>query len=161
MRLRRDILRLRSRLRLTSAWQASDELRRAVNKGTLRAFRNADRFTTFKIFRWPGALRRRLAPGQLGRSDRFRETLNMFVLVRAVTYAALFIGVVLVYLPGRFLSWSGIVEPATTGAPQVAGMIMVTIGTVIALWCVFTFVFIGKGTPAPFDPPRKLVIRRP
>src|SRR5260370_1625400 len=68
----------------------------------------------------------------------------MFVLVRAITYAALFIGFVLVYLPGRFLSWSGIVEPATTGAPQVAGMIMVMIGTVIALWCVFTFVFIGK-----------------
>jgi hypothetical protein len=44
----------------------------------------------------------------------------------------LFIGFVLVYLPGRFLSWSGIVAPATTGAPQVAGMIIVTIGTVIA-----------------------------
>src|SRR5260370_22951307 len=52
-------------------------------------------------------------------------------------------------------------EPATTGAPQVAGMITVTIGTAIAFWCVFTFVFIGKGTPAPFDPPRKLVIRGP
>jgi protein-S-isoprenylcysteine O-methyltransferase Ste14 len=85
----------------------------------------------------------------------------VFVLVRAVIYAALFIGFVLVYLPSRFLSWSGIVEPATAGTPQVAGMIMVTIGTVIALWCVFTFVFIGKGTPAPFDPPRKLVIRGP
>jgi len=85
----------------------------------------------------------------------------MFVLVRAVTYAALFIGFVLIYLPARFLSWSGIVAPANTGAPQVAGMTMVTIGTVIALWCVFTFVFIGKGTPAPFDPPRKLVIRGP
>src|SRR5437764_1444423 len=85
----------------------------------------------------------------------------MFVLVRAVTYAALFIGLVLVYLPARFLSWSGIARPASTGAPQVAGMIMVMIGTAIALWCVFTFVFIGKGTPAPFDPPRKLVIRGP
>ena len=85
----------------------------------------------------------------------------MFVLIRAVTYAALFIGFVLVYLPGRFLSWSGIVAPATTGAPQIAGMILVTIGTVIALWCVFAFVFVGKGTPAPFDPPRKLVVRGP
>jgi len=85
----------------------------------------------------------------------------MFVLVRAATYAAFFIGFVLVYLPARFLAWSGIVAPATTGAAQVAGMIMVTIGTAIALWCVFTFVFIGKGTPAPFDPPRKLVIRGP
>jgi protein-S-isoprenylcysteine O-methyltransferase Ste14 len=85
----------------------------------------------------------------------------MFALVRAIAYAAVFIGFVLVYLPGRFLAWSGIVEPATTGAPQVAGMIVVAIGTVIALWCVFTFVFIGKGTPAPFDPPRKLVVRGP
>jgi len=85
----------------------------------------------------------------------------MFVLIRAVTYAALFIGFVLVYLPARFLAWSGIVAPVTTRAPQVGGMIMVTIGTAIALWCVFTFVFIGKGTPAPFDPPRKLVIRGP
>src|SRR3989442_5395030 len=85
--------------------------------------------------------------------------MNIFVLVRAITYAALFIGFVLVYLPARFLAWSGIVEPATTGAPQIAGMIMVTIGTALALWCVFTFVFIWKGTPAPFDPPRKLVVR--
>ena len=33
-----------------------NELRRASNKGTLRAFRYANRFTTLKIFRWPGAL---------------------------------------------------------------------------------------------------------
>jgi protein-S-isoprenylcysteine O-methyltransferase Ste14 len=85
----------------------------------------------------------------------------MFVLIRAIVYATLFIGFVLVYLPGRFLLWSGIVAPARTGAPQVTGMIVVAIGTVIALWCVFTFVFIGKGTPAPFDPPRKLVVRGP
>jgi len=39
------------------------ELHRALNKGTLRAFRNADRFTTFKVFLRPGALRRRVAPG--------------------------------------------------------------------------------------------------
>ena len=32
------------------------ELRRASNEGTLRAFRNADRFPTFKVFRRPGAL---------------------------------------------------------------------------------------------------------
>jgi protein-S-isoprenylcysteine O-methyltransferase Ste14 len=85
----------------------------------------------------------------------------MFILVRAIAYAAVFIGFVLVYLPGRFLSWSGIVAPATIGLPQVTGMIMVAIGTALAFWCVFTFVFIGKGTPAPFDPPRRLVVRGP
>jgi protein-S-isoprenylcysteine O-methyltransferase Ste14 len=40
-------------------------------------------------------------------------------------------------------------------------MIVGGLGAAVALWCVFTFVFIGKGTPAPFDPPRRLVIRGP
>jgi hypothetical protein len=34
-----------------------NELRRELNERTLRAFRYADRFTTLKIFRQPGALR--------------------------------------------------------------------------------------------------------
>jgi len=46
----------RDRLHFVLAWQASDELRWASNEGTLRAFRNADRFPTFKIFRRSGAL---------------------------------------------------------------------------------------------------------
>ncbi len=33
-----------------------NELREASNEGILRAFRDANRFTTFKIFRRPGAL---------------------------------------------------------------------------------------------------------
>lgn len=36
----------------------------------------------------------------------------MFVLVRAVTYAAVFIGLLLIYVPARLLAWSGIVRPA-------------------------------------------------
>src|SRR5208283_1846755 len=35
------------------------------------------------------------------------------------------------------------------------------LGAAIAVWCVVTFVWIGKGTPAPFDPPRRLVVRGP
>jgi hypothetical protein len=36
----------------------------------------------------------------------------MFVFARAVTYSVLFIGFLLIYLPARVLSWSGIVRPA-------------------------------------------------
>jgi protein-S-isoprenylcysteine O-methyltransferase Ste14 len=85
----------------------------------------------------------------------------MFVIFRAITYATLFIGFVLIYLPSRFLSWSGIVRPAAVGGPQIMGMIIGIAGAVIALWCVGAFAWIGRGTPAPFDPPRKLVIRGP
>jgi protein-S-isoprenylcysteine O-methyltransferase Ste14 len=85
----------------------------------------------------------------------------MFVLVRTVTYATLFIGLVLIYLPARVLSWSGIVRPPAIEVPQVAGMIFGAVGATVALWCIFTFAMIGRGTPAPFDPPRRLVIQGP
>ena len=42
----------------------------------------------------------------------------MLLVVRAITYATLFVGFVLVYLPARLLSWSGIVRPADVGAPR-------------------------------------------
>jgi len=60
---------LPSRSHMKAGRLVVNALREASNKGTLRAFRNADRFTTYKIFRRPGALRRRLAPGQSRRSD--------------------------------------------------------------------------------------------
>jgi len=65
--------------------------------------------------------------------------MNISILVRTVVYASLFIGVLLIYLPARLLSWSGIFRPAGIEVSQV----------------------IGKGTPAPFDPPQRLVMRGP
>src|SRR5213594_2110654 len=85
----------------------------------------------------------------------------MFVFVRAFTYAALFIGFVLIYVPARLLSWSGMVRPAVIEVQQVAGMITGAAAAALALWCIFTFVFLGRGTPAPFDPPRRLMTQGP
>lgn len=85
----------------------------------------------------------------------------MFTLVRAITYAALFVGLVLIYVPARLLVWSGIIRPAAIGAQQIAGAVIGTAGAALALWCVLTFALVGKGTPAPFDPPRRLVIQGP
>jgi protein-S-isoprenylcysteine O-methyltransferase Ste14 len=34
-------------------------------------------------------------------------------------------------------------------------------GGALALWCIVTFALAGRGTPAPFDPPRKLVVQGP
>jgi protein-S-isoprenylcysteine O-methyltransferase Ste14 len=85
----------------------------------------------------------------------------VIVLARAATYAALFIGLVLVFLPARVLSSSGVTPPPALGLPQVAGLVMSAGGAVLALWCVATFAIVGRGTPAPFDPPRRLVMRGP
>jgi protein-S-isoprenylcysteine O-methyltransferase Ste14 len=85
----------------------------------------------------------------------------MLVLARAVTYAGLFIGLVLIYVPARLLSWSGIVRPVVMEVPQIAGMVIGAAGAAVALWCIFTLASVGKGTPAPFDPPRRLVMQGP
>ncbi len=81
--------------------------------------------------------------------------------MRAAVYAAIFIGVVLIVLPGRLLSWSGVARPTAVGVPQLAGIVVTIVGLGLALWCVLTFALVGKGTPAPFDPPRRLVVAGP
>jgi protein-S-isoprenylcysteine O-methyltransferase Ste14 len=86
---------------------------------------------------------------------------SVFVLARAVTYAVLFIGFFLVYLPARVLERAGIQAPPAVGPAQVIGGILTAAGVLLALACVLAFALAGRGTPAPFDPPRRLVVRGP
>src|SRR5436190_19455985 len=46
-------------------------------------------------------------------------------------------------------------------SPRPLGWIVVAIGAAIGLPCVWEFAWRGLGTPAPFDPPRRLVISGP
>jgi len=41
------------------------------------------------------------------------------------------------------------------------GTVFLVIGGAVALWCVILFFIIGKGTPAPFHPPKKFIVRGP
>ena len=85
----------------------------------------------------------------------------MFVLVRAITYATLLVGLLLVFVPGQILERSGIVQPAQLGVVEYAAITVTAAGGALALWCVLTFALIGRGTPAQFDPPRKMVVDGP
>jgi len=85
----------------------------------------------------------------------------MGILVRAVAYAALFIGFFLVFLPARILALAGVRPSQTIGVLQALGILATAVGASLAIWCILTFVFVGSGTPAPFDPPRRLVVRGP
>jgi protein-S-isoprenylcysteine O-methyltransferase Ste14 len=85
----------------------------------------------------------------------------VMVLVRALVYATLFVGLVLVFLPARALSAAGVTRPDRLGALQLAGLAVGAVGAAVAAWCVLTFAILGRGTPAPFDPPRRLVDRGP
>jgi protein-S-isoprenylcysteine O-methyltransferase Ste14 len=84
----------------------------------------------------------------------------MFVFIRAITYATLFIGLLLVFLPAQLFS-SELTRPERMGALQILGMVVAAGGGAIAVWCILSFAVLGRGTPAPFDPPRRLVVSGP
>jgi protein-S-isoprenylcysteine O-methyltransferase Ste14 len=83
------------------------------------------------------------------------------ILVRALVYGSAFVGFVLVFLPARVAEWAGASAPEAWGPPQWAGATLVLLGIVPMAWSFITFVFRGRGTPAPFDPPRRLVVDGP
>lgn len=39
------------------------------------------------------------------------------------------------------------------------GLVPILLGALMYLWCACDFTFTGKGTPAPIDPPKELVVR--
>lgn len=47
------------------------------------------------------------------------------------------------------------------GIIQFSGATLTLAGVGLALWCALTFAVLGRGTPLPFDPPRRLVIAGP
>ncbi|MDE0044609.1 MAG: isoprenylcysteine carboxylmethyltransferase family protein [bacterium] len=75
-------------------------------------------------------------------------------------------GTALVYVPGALL-WiaagtsADMVPAEITGTRLWIGLVAVVIGLAIAVWTVRLFLTVGKGTPAPWAPPRRLVVRGP
>jgi protein-S-isoprenylcysteine O-methyltransferase Ste14 len=77
----------------------------------------------------------------------------------------------LAYMTGFFVLWGWIALSVRRFDPalglvvpdelQPAGVVMMGMGACVGLVCVGTFVTRGRGTPAPFDPPRKFVARGP
>jgi protein-S-isoprenylcysteine O-methyltransferase Ste14 len=81
---------------------------------------------------------------------------NTFVAVRALFFAACFFTLWgwLALLAERYDGRLKARLPDWTTAPGVA---LMAIGAALALGCVALFVGVGRGTPAPFDAPRRFV----
>jgi protein-S-isoprenylcysteine O-methyltransferase Ste14 len=75
-----------------------------------------------------------------------------FVLLRAGVVAALFVGL-WTWLVPRWIA-GGELEPRWSPA----AVVLMVAGGLVMLRCVWDFAWTGQGTPAPFDPPRTLVI---
>jgi protein-S-isoprenylcysteine O-methyltransferase Ste14 len=84
--------------------------------------------------------------------------IRIFAAVRALVYAT---GFVFLWgwlaLQARSIA-GGLGLPAGS---RVAGTVLMVLGGILVLCCVAWFVVAGRGTPAPFDPPRLFVARGP
>ena len=86
----------------------------------------------------------------MGRND----TVRWLAVLRTAVFALLFMGTVGVYLP----HYLGLLNGGLHRDWRLSGMLPLVLGTLIALRCAFAFAWTGLGTPAPFDPPRGLVV---
>lgn len=85
-----------------------------------------------------------------GRAFSLAKTAFFFVLVP---------GTVAGYAPYRMLARRGLWAMPELGIWQAAGALLIALGAAGLLWCGWHFAVTGRGTPAPFDPPRVLVVK--
>jgi len=85
-----------------------------------------------------------------GRAISLLKTAVFFVLVPG-TFAG--------YIPYRMLARRGLWAIPELGARPAAGAFLIALGIVGLLWCGWHFAVSGRGTPAPFDPPHRLVVQ--
>jgi protein-S-isoprenylcysteine O-methyltransferase Ste14 len=77
-----------------------------------------------------------------------------FAVLRTLVVGTLFLSIWLYWLPAWFARLEGVpLEPRTSWAWPI-----VALGFLLSFWCAMEFALRGRGTPAPFDPPRRLVI---
>lgn len=81
----------------------------------------------------------------------------MKLLFKNLFFVALVPGTVAVYAP-LAITWH---RAPASGAALALAVALFAPGAAVALWCVWDFASFGRGTPAPIDPPKKLVTRGP
>jgi protein-S-isoprenylcysteine O-methyltransferase Ste14 len=85
--------------------------------------------------------------------------LKVFLAVRSVLFVILMPGTVVGYVPLQILRNSRqAILPVWSAASLPAAVLLLT-GVSVLLRCVWDFFSVGRGTLAPFDPPRVLVVR--
>ncbi len=79
--------------------------------------------------------------------------------LKTLIFTVLVPGTVAVLLPYRLASSPAARGSLPLGSLRYFGFVLIVAGALIYLWCAWDFTFAGKGTPAPLDPPKELVVR--
>jgi protein-S-isoprenylcysteine O-methyltransferase Ste14 len=84
---------------------------------------------------------------------------NILLVVRSLLFLILIPGTVAGYIPFRILRTSRelFIPPVSISGVLASGLAL--LGVYVLVRCVWDFLSFGRGTLAPFDPPRRLVVR--
>jgi protein-S-isoprenylcysteine O-methyltransferase Ste14 len=81
------------------------------------------------------------------------------VAIKTLIFTILVPGTVTVYIPYLLLTSANTAQRLPLGAFRYFGVVLILIGAAFYFRCAWDFTFTGRGTPAPIDPPKKLVAR--
>jgi len=95
---------------------------------------------------------------------RLRESISFIVLcfmtaLKTLLWSVFVPGTLTIVVPYLLLSSRLEQFPFKLSGLRFAGLIPIASGALLYLWCAWDFTFTGKGTPAPFDPPKEMVVR--
>lgn len=80
------------------------------------------------------------------------------LIVKTLAFTVLVPGTVAVVIPSIIVKINVSYAMVQPFFPRILGLLATLAGLSICLWCFWVFINKGKGTPSPFDPPKKLVI---
>ena len=83
----------------------------------------------------------------------------MRLFLKNLVFTILVPGSVAGWIPWRWIIPRDFHRPAVWGAAQLLALLPLGLGLAVYLWCVWDFAVTGRGTPAPIDAPRVLVVR--
>lgn len=85
--------------------------------------------------------------------------MRLLLALRALFFLLLLPGTVAGYIPFSILRAANLLRVPDLGLASVAAGLLAITGALVLLRCVWDFFATGKGTLAPIDPPRYLVVR--
>jgi len=81
------------------------------------------------------------------------------VALKTLIFTILVPGTAVVLVPYLLLSRGDQLVSFEIGAWRFFGLPPILLGALTYLWCAWDFTFTGRGTPAPIDPPKELVMK--
>ena len=81
------------------------------------------------------------------------------LVVKTLIFVLVVPGTFLIYIPNRIVAATAGLS-MDLGRVRLAGWVPIALGVLLLMWCWLRFLIDGRGTPAPYDPPTRLVTGR-